>query len=151
LSGEPSGKAQFFGVAEVIVAQAFENAKLEKIEQEKLDKEKKREDKKIEKAVKEALQKQEKVKKVEQKAKQKAEKERELLDKAVEKKSTAHARKVAAEAKKTEKKTKSSCIVILRVGPLVLSDIDRLATVWSGPGLEPFLETAKKTGPYGPA
>ena len=53
--GEPSGKAQFFGVAEVIAVQAFENAKLEKIEQEKLDKEKKREDKKIEKAVKEAL------------------------------------------------------------------------------------------------
>ena len=41
LSGEPSGKAQFFGVAEVIAAQAFENAKLEKIEQEKLDKERK--------------------------------------------------------------------------------------------------------------
>jgi hypothetical protein len=123
LSGEPSGKAQFFGVAEVIAAQAFENVKLEKIEQEKLDKEKKREDKKIEKAVKEALQKQEKVKKAEQKAEQKAEKERELLDKAAEKKAAAHARKVAAEAKKTEK-SKPSRIVILRVGPLDLSNTE---------------------------
>jgi hypothetical protein len=32
LSGEPSGKAQFFGITEVIAAQVFENMKLEKIE-----------------------------------------------------------------------------------------------------------------------
>jgi DDE superfamily endonuclease len=120
LSGEPSGKAQFFGVEEVIAAQAFENAKLEKIEQEKLDKEKKKEDKKIEKTVKEALQKQEKAKK----AKQKVEKKRELLNKAAGKKIAAAARKVAAETKKTEKKTIPTRIVILRVGPLVLSNIE---------------------------
>jgi hypothetical protein len=47
LSREPSSKAQFFGVEEIIAMQVFENTKLEKIEQEKLDKEKKREDKKL--------------------------------------------------------------------------------------------------------
>jgi hypothetical protein len=42
------------------------------------------------------------------------------LDKVTEKKAAAHARKVAAEAKKTEKKSKPSHIIILRVGPLNL-------------------------------
>ena len=30
-----------------------------------------------------------------------------------------------------------------------IKDAARLATVWSGPRPEPFLETVKKTGPYG--
>jgi hypothetical protein len=46
------------------------------------------------------------------------------LDKAAEKKAAPHGRKVAAEAKKTEKKSKPSHIVILRVGPLVLLNIE---------------------------
>ena len=46
------------------------------------------------------------------------------MDKAAEKKAAAHARKVAAEAKKTEKKSKPSHIMILRVGPLGLSNTE---------------------------
>ena len=42
---------------------------------------------------------------------QKVEKKRELLNKATEKKIAAAARKVAAETKKTEKKTIPSCII----------------------------------------
>jgi ABC-type Fe3+-citrate transport system substrate-binding protein len=46
------------------------------------------------------------------------------LEKAAEKKVAAHAKKIAAEAKKIEKKTKPSCIIILRVGPLVLPNTE---------------------------
>lgn len=56
---EPSGKAQFFGVPEVMAAQVCENEKEMKAEQEKLGKKKRKEDKKDAKAVKEALAEQE--------------------------------------------------------------------------------------------
>jgi DDE superfamily endonuclease len=55
LIGEPSGKAQFFGTEEVLAAQAREAQKLALVEQEKLDKEKAKEEKAIVKAIKEAL------------------------------------------------------------------------------------------------
>jgi hypothetical protein len=38
LTGEPSGKAQFFGIAEVLAAIAREDAKVAQAEQDKLDK-----------------------------------------------------------------------------------------------------------------
>src|SRR6266498_3240144 len=60
LLGEPLGKAQFFGTAEVIAAVARENEKVAKAEQDKLDKIQAKEDAKVAKAVKEALKKQEK-------------------------------------------------------------------------------------------
>jgi stringent starvation protein B len=60
LTGEPSGKAQFFGIAKVLAAIARENGKAIKAEQDKLDKQKVKEDAKITKAIENALKKQEK-------------------------------------------------------------------------------------------
>jgi len=60
LTGEPSGKAQFFGTAEVLAAIAREDAKVTQAEQDKLDKQKAKEDTKIAKAIENALKKQEK-------------------------------------------------------------------------------------------
>jgi dipeptidase len=60
LTGEPSGKAQFFGTAEVLATIARENGKAIKAEQDKLDKQKVKEDAKITKAIENALKKQEK-------------------------------------------------------------------------------------------
>jgi hypothetical protein len=51
LIGEPSGKAQFFGTEEVIIAQALENERVTKAEQDKVNKEKRKEDAKIVKAI----------------------------------------------------------------------------------------------------
>jgi Skp family chaperone for outer membrane proteins len=120
LSGEEGGKAQFFGVPEVLAAQSRADAKDAKAEQEKLDKEKRKEDAKVAKAVKEALAKQEKIRKAEQReidAQVKAEKRKqEVLDRR-------EARKAASEAKKAAKKAKPSRIVILRVGSSILSNI----------------------------
>ena len=45
------GKAQFFGTEEVIIVQALENERVIKAEQDKLDKEKRKEDAKIAKAI----------------------------------------------------------------------------------------------------
>ena len=60
MTGEPAGKAQFFGTAEVLAAIACKNGKIAKAEQDKLDKQKAKEDAKIAKATEDALKKQEK-------------------------------------------------------------------------------------------
>jgi len=65
LIGELLSKAQFFGTEEVLAAQAREAYKLAFIEQEKLDKEKVKEEKVVVKAVKEALATKEKRRKAE--------------------------------------------------------------------------------------
>ena len=95
LTGEPSGKAQFFGTEEVIIAQALENERATKVEQDKLDKEKRKDDAKIAKAIDLQV-------RVEKREQEKLEK-------------TA-AKKAATEAKKTSKNTKPSRILIFRVG-----------------------------------
>jgi hypothetical protein len=51
LIGEPSRKAQFFGTKEVIIAQVFENKRVTKTEQDKVDKEKRKEGAKIVKVI----------------------------------------------------------------------------------------------------
>ena len=60
MTGEPSGKAQFFGIAEVLAAVAREDTRVAQAEQDKLDKQKAKEDTKITKAIDNALKKQEK-------------------------------------------------------------------------------------------
>ena len=109
LTGEPSGKAQFFGTEEVIIAQALENERVIKAEQNKLDKEKRKEDAKIAKAIDLQV-------RVEKR-------EREKLEKTAAKKAAAEAKKTAAEAKKAAKNTKPSRILIFRVGSSILSNL----------------------------
>jgi Skp family chaperone for outer membrane proteins len=120
LLGEEAGKAQFFGTGEVMAAQARADEKDTKAEQEKLDKEKRKEDAKVTKAVKEALAEQEKLKKAEQKEintqVRSERKKQEVLDRAI-------ARKQATEAKKAAKKAKPSRIIILRAGSSILANI----------------------------
>ena len=124
LIGEPSGKAQFFGTAEVLAVIAFEETKLAKTEQDKLDKLKAKEDAKSAKAIKDALEKQEKEVEKARKAEQKAiddgvkrEKHKlEVLERAA-------ARKVATAARNAAKKAKPSRIVILTVGSSILSNL----------------------------
>jgi len=131
LSGESSGKAQFFGTAEVLAAIQREQEKVEKAEQEKLEKEKAKEDAKIAKAVKDALAEQEKaikaeekewerIRKAEQKeidAQVRAERrERAKLDKAA-------AKKAVVKVKKAAKKSKPSRVVIVRRGSSKLSNM----------------------------
>jgi predicted KAP-like P-loop ATPase len=60
LIGEPLGKAQFFGIAEVLAAVACKDTRVAQAEQDKLDKQKAKEDAKIAKAIDNALKKQEK-------------------------------------------------------------------------------------------
>jgi hypothetical protein len=55
LTGEPAGKAQFFGTAKVLAAIARKNGKIAKAKQDKLDKQKAKEDAKIAKATEDAL------------------------------------------------------------------------------------------------
>ena len=131
LTGEPSGKAQFFGTAEVLAAMRREEEKVQKAEQEKLTKEKAKEDAKIAKEAKEALEKEEKARKVEEREQEKVRKaeqkvidaqrkaegrEQAKLDKAI-------AKVAAAKAKKAAKKSKPSRIVISRVGSSILSNM----------------------------
>ena len=124
MTGEPAGKAQFFGIAEVLAIIIFEETKAVKAEQEKLDKQKAKEDAKITKAIKDALEKQEKEVEKVRKAKQKEiddgvkrEKHKmEVLERAV-------ARKVATAARNATKKAKPFRIVILRVGSSILSNL----------------------------
>ena len=124
MTGEPSGKAQFFGTAEVLAAIAFEETKVAKAEQDKLDKQKAKEDAKITKATEDALKKQEK----ELEKLRKAE-EKEIADQMKKEKhklevlERAAARKVATAARNAAKKAKPSPIVILRVGSLILSNL----------------------------
>ena len=109
LTGEPSGRAQFFGSEEVKIAQARENERVTKAEQDKLDKEKRKEDAKIVKAIDLQV---------------RAEKrEREKLEKIAAKQAAAEAKKNAAGAKKAAKNTKPSRIVIFRVGSSILSNL----------------------------
>ena len=124
LTGEPSGKAQFFGTAEVLAAIARKDAKVAQAEQDKLDKQKAKEDAKIAKAIENALKKQEKelerLRKAEEKVisdQVKKEKHKlEVLERAV-------ARKAATAARNAAKKAKPSRIVILKVGSSILSNI----------------------------
>jgi hypothetical protein len=124
LTGEPAGKAQFFGTAKVLAAMARENGKIAKAEQDKLDKQKAKEDAKITKATEDALKKQEKelekLRKAEEKEitnQIKKEKHKlEVLERAA-------ARKVATIARNATKKAKPSRIVILRVGSSILSNL----------------------------
>ena len=67
LTGEASGCAQFFGTKEVLKAQALLDIKDQKLEQEKRDKEKAKEEKAITIVVKKALAEQKKVEKAKQK------------------------------------------------------------------------------------
>jgi hypothetical protein len=124
LTGEPAGKAQFFGTAEVLAAIACKNGKIAGAEQDKLDKQKAKEDAKIAKATEDALKKQEKelekLRKAEEKEianQMKKEKYKlEVLERAA-------ARKVATVARNATKKAKPSRIVILRVGSSILSNL----------------------------
>jgi hypothetical protein len=124
LTGEPLGKAQFFGIAEVLAVVAYEDIKVTKAEQDKLDKQKVKENTKITKAIDNALKKQEKelerLRKAEEKAitnQVKKEKHKlEVLERAV-------ARKAATAARNATEKAKPSRIVILRVGSSILSNL----------------------------
>jgi hypothetical protein len=60
LTEEPAGKAQFFGIAKVLAIIVYKNRKITKAKQDKLDKQKAKEDTKITKAIENALKKQEK-------------------------------------------------------------------------------------------
>ena len=60
MTGELLGKAQFFGIAEVLAAIAREDTKVIRVEQDKLDKQKAKKDAKIAKAIENTLKKQEK-------------------------------------------------------------------------------------------
>jgi hypothetical protein len=120
LSGEEAGRAQFFGTIEVKAAQSRLDEKEAKVVQEKLDKEKRKEEKAVAKAVNEALEKQEKIRKAEQKeidAQVKADLRKQgVLDRAA-------TRKEAAAAKKAAKKAKPSRIVILSVGSSIRASL----------------------------
>jgi hypothetical protein len=124
LTGEPAGKAQFFGTAKVLAAIARKNGKIAKAKQDKLDKQKVKEDAKITKATEDTLKKQEKelekLRKAEEKEianQMKKEKHKlEILERVV-------ARKVATVARNAAKKAKPSPIVILRVGSSILSNL----------------------------
>jgi hypothetical protein len=124
LTGEPSGKAQFFGTAEVLAAIAREDAKVAQVEQDNLDKQKVKEDAKIAKAIENALKKQEKelerLRKAEEKViSDQVKKEKyklEVLERAA-------ARKAATAARNAAKKAKPSRIVILKVGSSILSNL----------------------------
>jgi hypothetical protein len=106
------GKAQFFGTSVVIIAQVRETERVTKAEQDKLDKEKRKEDAKIAKAIDLQV---------------RAEKrKRERLEKVTAKKAIAEAKKATAEAKKVAKNAKPSRIVILKVGSSILLNIDVL-------------------------
>jgi hypothetical protein len=117
LFGEELGRAQFFGTAKVMRAQAREDAKEAQAAQVKLDKEKQKEEKLVAKAVKEALAKQERIRIAEQKeidrqVKVKAKKQG-VLDRAI-------ARKDAIAIKKAAISAKPSKIVILHVRSSIL-------------------------------
>ena len=127
LSGKEAGGAQFFGVPEVMAAKQREDEKEAKATQEKLEKEKAKEEKAVAKAVKEALAKQEKLRKVEQKEintqVKKERKKREGLDQAEARRAAAAAKKEATAAIKAAKKAKSTRITILRTGSTILASL----------------------------
>jgi len=148
LSGEPSGKAQFFGTAEVLAAVARENEKVEKAEQEKMAKEKAKEDTKVVKAVKETLAEQEKARKAEEKEQERIRKaEQKEVDTQVkaEKREQAKLDKAAAkteaiQAKETAKKAKPSRTLILKAGSSILANISvQEAVVVEEPVIEPVV------------
>jgi hypothetical protein len=124
LTGEPLGKAQFFGTAEVLAVIACEDTRVVQAEQDKLDKQKAKEDAKIAKAIENALKKQEKelerLRKAEEKVvadQVKKEKHKlEVLERAA-------ARKAATTARNATKRAKPSRIVILKVGSSILSNL----------------------------
>ncbi|PMD28555.1 hypothetical protein NA56DRAFT_696330 [Hyaloscypha hepaticicola] len=118
LVGKPSGRAQFFGMKEVLAVQAREAEKLELAEKEKLEKEKEKEEKAITKAVKEALAVEEKRRKV-----RLEEHNQGVLDRANARKAVTAAKKETVEAAKATKKAKPSRIVILRVGLTILASL----------------------------
>ena len=132
LTGEPSGRAQFFGTAEVLAAVRRQEEKVEKAEQDKAAKEKAKEDAKIAKEAKEALEQEEKARKVEEKEQEKIRKAEEAVrekarkdykEREQAKLDKAAAKVAAAEAKKAAKKSKPSRIVILQAGSSILPNI----------------------------
>ena len=127
LIGELSGRAQFFGTEEVLAAQAREAYKLAFIEQEKLDKEKAKEEKVVAKAVKEALateEKRRKAKKIEIDRQVRKELQKQgVLERKEARLAAGAAKKEAVAATKAAKKAKPSRIVILRVGSTILASL----------------------------
>ena len=98
LTGDPAGKAQFFRTAEVIIAQVLETEKVTKVEQDKLNEEKRKENAKIVKTIELQV---------------RAENhEQEKLERAA--------------AKKAAKNIKPSHIVIFKVGSSIPSNMDVL-------------------------
>jgi hypothetical protein len=127
LIGELSGRAQFFGTEEVLAAQAREAYKLAFIEQEKLDKEKAKEEKVVAKAVKEALATEEKRRKAEKieidRQVRKELQKQGVLERKEARLAAGAAKKEAVAATKAAKKAKPSRIVILQVGSTILASL----------------------------
>jgi hypothetical protein len=127
LIGKPSSKAQFFRTEEVLATQAKEAQKLVLVEQEKLDKEKAKEEKVIAKAIKEALtmeEKRRKAKKIEiDKQVRKELQKQGILKRKEARLAIIVTKKEAITAAKATKKAKPSRIVILRVSSTILASL----------------------------